>query len=72
MNIKDFKLVEFFINLGEEDIKISIQEDVFSVSTAKTKELEDEIIAKIEREAKKNIQASVLNSLDGWEFMTNI
>ena len=53
MNIKDFKLVEFFINLGEEDIKISIQEDVFAVSTAKTKELEDEIIAKIEREAKK-------------------
>jgi hypothetical protein len=53
MNIKDFKLVEFQINLGEEDIKITIHKDVFTVSTAKTRELEDEIINKIELEAKK-------------------
>lgn len=51
--VDDFEQVEFYINLGEEDIKITIQQDIFSVSTSKTKELEDEIIAKIEREAKK-------------------
>lgn len=53
MKVDDFERVEFYINLGEEDIKITIHQDIFSVSTAKTKELEDEIIAKIKREAKK-------------------
>lgn len=53
MKIDDFQEVEFHINLGEEDIKMTIHQDIFSVSTAKTKELEDEIIRKLEREAKK-------------------
>jgi hypothetical protein len=53
LNIRDFELVEFYITLGEEEINITIQGNVFSVSTAKTKELEDEIISKIELEAKK-------------------
>lgn len=53
LNIKDFELVEFYITLGEEEINITIQGNVFSVSTNKTKELEDEIISKIELESKK-------------------
>ncbi|OPY30676.1 MAG: hypothetical protein A4E27_00008 [Methanobacterium sp. PtaU1.Bin242] len=52
MDIKDFELVEFYITLGEEGINITIQGNVFSVSTTK-KGLEDEIISKIELEAKK-------------------
>lgn len=53
MKVNDFELVEFYINLGEEDIKISINQDIFSVSTTKTKELEDEIIEKIKLETRK-------------------
>lgn len=53
MKIDDLEQVEFHINFGEEDIMIKIHQNIFSVSTAKTKELEDEIITKIEREAKK-------------------
>ena len=52
-NIADKKAVEFDIKLGEEDIKASFQDDVFSVNTTKTKELEDEIIEKLEQEAKR-------------------
>jgi hypothetical protein len=52
LDIKDFELVEFYITLGEEGINITIQGNVFSVSTTK-KGLEDEIISKIELEAKK-------------------
>lgn len=51
----DFELVEFYINLREEAVKITVCEDVFSVSTSKTKELEGEIIGRIEQEAKKGI-----------------
>ncbi|NYB27829.1 MAG: hypothetical protein HVN34_11005 [Methanobacteriaceae archaeon] len=64
LNIRDFELVEFYITLGEEEINITIQGNVFSVSTAKTKELEDEIISKIELEAKKYIPGYVLNSIN--------
>lgn len=53
LNINDLELVEFYITLGEEEINITIHGNVFSVSTDKTKELEDEIISKIELEAKK-------------------
>ncbi len=53
MKVDDFEQVEFYINLGEEEIKIVIHKEVFSVSTAKSKELEGEIIEKLEREAKK-------------------
>ena len=52
-NIDDKKAVEFDIKLGEEDIKASLQNDIFSVNTTKTKELEDEIIEKLEEESKR-------------------
>lgn len=52
-NINDKKTVKFDIKLGEEDIKASFQDDVFSVDTAKTKELEDEIIEKLKEEEKR-------------------
>lgn len=52
-NIDDKKPVEFDIKLGEEDIKASFENDVFSVSTTKSEELEDEIIEKLEEEAKR-------------------
>jgi len=48
----DFELVEFYINLREEDVKITVCKDVFSVSTAK-KELESEIVKKIELKIKR-------------------
>ncbi len=52
-NIEKNKPVEFNIKLGEEDIKASIEGNVFSVSTTKTKDLEDEIIEKLEQEEKR-------------------
>lgn len=51
-NIDNNKEVKFKINFGKEDIKLSICENVFSVSTIK-KELEIEIIEKLEMEGKK-------------------
>lgn len=52
-NIDNKKPVTFDIKLGEEDIKASFEGNVFSVSTTKTEELEDEIIEKLEQEAKR-------------------
>ena len=52
-NIEKSKSVEFNIKLGEEDIKASIEGNVFSVSTTKTKDLEDEIIEKLGQEEKR-------------------
>ncbi len=52
-NIEKNKPVEFNIKLGEEDIKASIEGNVFSVSTTKTKDLEYEIIEKLEQEEKR-------------------
>ena len=52
-NIDDKKEVKFDIKLGEEDIKASFKDDVFSVDTTKTKDLEDEIIEKIGQEEKR-------------------
>lgn len=52
-NIESNNVVEFDIKLGEEDIKAIFEGDVFSVSTTKTKELEDEIIEKLEEESKR-------------------
>jgi hypothetical protein len=52
-DIDNKKAVKFDIKLGEEDIKASFQDNVFSVNTTKTKDLEDEIIEKIEQEAKR-------------------
>ncbi len=51
----DFELVEFYINLRKEDVKITVCKDVFSVSSSKTEDLESEIIERIEREAQKGI-----------------
>lgn len=51
--IENKGLVEFQIKLGEEDIKASFKDDVFSVETTKTKELEDEIIEKLKQEEKR-------------------
>lgn len=52
-NIDSNKPVEFDIKLGEENIKASFKGNVFSVETTKTEELEDEIIEKLEQEAKR-------------------
>lgn len=52
-NIEDNLPVEFDIKIGEEDIKAIFEGNVFSVSTSKTKELEDEIIEKLEEESKR-------------------
>lgn len=52
-NMDNKKEVKFNIKLGEEDIKASFHDDVFSVDTTRTKDLEDEIIEKIELEEKR-------------------
>ena len=52
-SIDDKKEVKFNIKLGEENIKASFKDNIFSVDTTKTKELEDEIIEKIEQEEKR-------------------
>lgn len=60
-NLESDLPVEFDIKLGEEDIKVIFEDNIFSVSTSKTKELEDEIIEKLEEESKRkypNICAS--------------
>lgn len=51
-NMDNNKEVKFKINFGKEDINISICKNIFSVSTIK-KELEAEIIEKLELEGKK-------------------
>ena len=43
-SIKNNKPVEFEIKLGEENIKASFKDNLFSVETVKNKELEDDII----------------------------
>ena len=52
-NMDDKKEVKFDIKLGEENIKASFKDNVFTVETSKTKDLEDEIIEKIEQEEKR-------------------
>jgi len=52
-SIDDNKTVEFNIKLGEEDIKAIFQGNLFMVETTKTKEIEDEIIEKLEQEEKR-------------------
>ena len=52
-DIDDKKEVKFDIKLGEENIKASFKDDVFSVNTTKTKDLEDEIVEKIGQEEKR-------------------
>jgi len=52
-NIENNKRVEFQINLGEEEITVIFDDNVFSVETTKYKELEDEIIEKLKVEEKR-------------------
>ncbi len=49
-NIEDEKNVDFVLSLGEETFNASLSRDAFSVSAEKSKELEDEIIEKLEQE----------------------
>lgn len=51
--IENKKNVEFKIKLGEEDITAKFEDNVFSIETTKSKELEDEIIEKLEQEEKR-------------------
>ncbi|MGZ7068618.1 MAG: hypothetical protein ACXVHT_09965 [Methanobacterium sp.] len=51
--IENKKMVEFQIKLGDEKFKASFKENLFSVESTKSKELEDEIIEKIEQEEKR-------------------
>jgi hypothetical protein len=52
-DMDDKKEVKFDIKLGEENIKASFKDNIFTVDTTKTKDLEDEIIEKIEQEKKR-------------------
>ena len=52
-NIESQKKVDFVLNLGKETFNASLSHDAFSVSVEKSKELEDEIIDKLETEMKR-------------------
>ena len=47
------RLVEFKITIGDENFTISFQKDVFSVSTRRNKEIEEEIIESLNDDMKK-------------------
>lgn len=51
--IDNNKSVEFYIKLGEEEFRASFNDNLFSVESTKSKELEDEIIEKIGQEEKR-------------------
>lgn len=52
-NIENQKKVDFVLTLGEETFNASLSHDTFSVSAEKSKELEEEIIEKLETEMKR-------------------
>lgn len=52
-NIDANKKVKFEINMGKECINTSIHKNVFSVSTTNLKDLENDIVEKLESESKK-------------------
>lgn len=52
-NIEGHKNVDLVLQLGEETFDASLSHDAFSVSARKSKELEDEIIEKLEMEMKR-------------------
>jgi len=52
-NIEANKEVKFEIKMGEEFINASIYKNVFSVSTTKTKDLEIDIMEKLQLESQK-------------------
>lgn len=51
--IKKEETVEFKIRMGDNDIKTSLQNNIFLISTSISSELEAEIIDKIKRESQK-------------------
>jgi hypothetical protein len=51
--IEDNKRVEFKISLGEEEMLAIFEDNIFSIETTKSKELEDEIIEKLKEEEKR-------------------
>jgi hypothetical protein len=52
-NIENQKKVDFVLSLGEETFNASLSRNAFSVSAEKSKELEEEIIEKLETEMKR-------------------
>jgi hypothetical protein len=52
-NIENQKKVDLVLKLGEETFNASLSDNAFSVSVEKSKELEDEIIEKLEMEMKR-------------------
>ena len=52
-NIEADKKVEFEIKIGKERINTSIHKNIFSVSTTNIKDLENDIVEKLESESKK-------------------
>lgn len=51
--IENGKNVDFILTLGEETFNASLSDGTFSVSAEKSKELEDEIIEKLEMEMQR-------------------
>lgn len=51
--IKRDEVVEFQIRIGDTDIRTSFQKNIFLISTGNSRELEAEIIDKVEKESKK-------------------
>lgn len=52
-NIKNQKKVDFILKLGKETFNASLSNNAFSISADRSKELEEEIIEKLEIEMKK-------------------
>lgn len=52
-NIENHKNVDFVLKLGEETFNASLSYNAFSVSVDRSKELEEEIIEKLEMEMKR-------------------
>ncbi|MGF7118784.1 hypothetical protein [Methanobacterium oryzae] len=52
-NIENQKNVDFILKLGKETFNASLSHNTFSISAERSKELEEEIIEKLEMEMKK-------------------
>ncbi|BDZ66991.1 hypothetical protein [Methanobacterium ferruginis] len=67
-NIEANKKVKFEIKMGEEYISTSIHKNVFSVSTTRTKDLEIDIVEKLEVESEKSTRTCVQSLKQEWGF----
>lgn len=47
------KTVEFKIKIGDENLDISFQNNLFSVATKRNKEIEEEIVEKLKEEIER-------------------